>query len=223
MKCIGFLGAFLVAVSLTMPRAAAQPTHLRIDRQLGPARITVDGESGFDYRLEATPALAPSGAWDFLGTLVLDGSSASWLDSQSALMPQRFYRAVKVESAPSESAPDFRLLDHLGRSRQLAYYVGELNTRAIVLIFTGNGCAKIRDMAPAIRALTNRFSSQGVVFWLIDSNASDNRSNILVEATSLGLSNGPPILHDASQLVARTYRAGKTLEAIAISTATYTI
>ena len=213
MKCIGLLAAFLVVISLAAARAAAQPTHLAIDHQLGPARITVDAESGFDYRLEAASSLSPAGGWDFLGTLVLDGTSASWLDAQSALIPQRFYRAVRIESAPPEPAQDFRLIDHLGRSQRLAYYLGEPNTRAIVLIFVGNGCTKIREIAPAIRALTNRFTGEGVVFWLIDSNAGDNRSNILAEATSLGFSNGPPILHDAAQLVARIYRAGATPEA----------
>jgi len=56
------------------------------------------------------------------------------------------------------------------------------------------------------------------LFWLIDSNQEDTRSNILVQATALGISNGPPILHDYAQLVARAYHAGITPEAIAIDT-----
>ncbi len=222
MKPIELLSILVITASLA-PSLRAQPTQLRLDRDLGPARITLDAEAGFDYRLEAAPAISSSGAWDFLGTLSLDGSSQSWLDAQSALLPQRFYRAIKLDPAPPEPAPDFRLIDHLGRSQRLYYYFGAPNVRAVVLMFTGNGCVKLREMVPAIKALTNRFTAQGVVFWLVDANAGDNRSNILVEATSIGLSNGPPILHDAAQLVARTYHASAAPEAIAIDTATFGI
>src|SRR5205085_1396248 len=133
-----------------------------------------------------------------------------------------------LESAePVEVANDFRLIDHLGRSHWLFYYQKDpsiqTNTQAITLIFTGNGCQKIRDLMPAIKALINRFTSQGVLFWLIDSNQEDNRSNILAEATSLGISNGPPILHDSAQLVARAYRASTTPEAVAINTVDWSI
>jgi hypothetical protein len=222
MKPIKFFSVLVLAASLAPP-ILAQPTQLRLDRDLGPVRVTLNAEPGFDYRLEASPALSPSTEWDFLGTLAVDGSSQSWLDSQSMLQPQRFYRAVKLSPAPPEPAPDFRLIDHLGRSQRLYYYFGAPNVRAVVLMFTGNGCLKLREMVPAIRALTNRFTSQGVVFWLIDANAGDNRSNILVAATSIGLSNGPPILHDAAQLVARAYHASATPEAIAIDNATLSI
>jgi hypothetical protein len=219
MKLIQSLSVFVLAASLA-PSLCAQPTQLRLDRTLGPVRIILDAEAGFDYRLEATPSLAPSGEWDFLGTLALDGASQSWQDAQSALLPERFYRAVKLNAAPPEPAPDFRLIDHLGRSQRLYYYFGAPNVRAVVLIFTRNGCAKLRAMVPAIKALTNRFTGQGVVFWLVDANTGATRSNLLVEATSLGLSNGPPILHDAAQLVARAYHASATPEAVAIDIAT---
>jgi hypothetical protein len=222
MKPVKYLCAAVLAACLCPP-LVAQPTQLRLDRDLGPVRITLDAEAGFDYRLEAAPALSPSDEWSFLGTFALDGGTSTWLDAQSASLPQRFYRAIKLDAAPSEPAPDFRLIDHLGRSRRLFYYFGDTNFQAIVLVFTGNGCVKLREMAPAIKALTNRFASQSVVFWLIDSNTGDNRSNILVEATALGLSNGPPILHDAAQLVARTYGASATPEAIAINTATFSV
>jgi hypothetical protein len=223
MKAFVCLSGLVVGLTLT-GNLCGQPTRLHLDRAPGPVRLTLDAEAGFDYRLEGTSALSsPSDAWDFLGTLALGGPSASWLDAQSTLLPRRFYRAVKLDPAPPLPAPDFRLIDHLGRSRRLFYYFGAPNVRTVVLIFTGNGCVKLREMAPTIRALTNRFTSQGVVFWLVDSNAGDNRSNILVEATSLGLSNGPPILHDVAQLVARTYGASATPEAIAIDTSIFTI
>jgi len=217
MNCSGFSSALLLVLSLA-DHLSAQSVSLQLDREAGPARLSINAEPGFDYRLEAATSPAPPGEWEFLATLRLDGGSQSWLDSQSGVLPQRFYRAVKTGPASPEPAADFRLIDQLGRSRWLYYHLGMPQVRGIVLIFTGNGCVPMREMVPTIAALTNQFTPQGVLFWLIDSNAGDNRSNILAEATALGLSNGPPILHDAAQLVARSYHAATTPEAIAIDT-----
>jgi hypothetical protein len=161
--------------------------------------------------------------WDFLATLSVDGSSQSLLDARSETEVRRFYRALRVAYPESSTASDFRLIDHTGRARWLYYYVGAPSVRAVTLVFAGNGCAKLRQMAPTIKALTNRFGPQGVLFWLVDSNLGDNRSNILAEATSLGMSNGPPILHDAGQLVARRYQATAATEAVAIDTSNFQI
>jgi len=35
--------------------------------------------------------------------------------------------------------------------------------------------------------LRDQFTPQGIVFWMIDSNAADNRSNIVTQANALGL------------------------------------
>ena len=201
-----------------------QQPALTIDRSPGSARVGVSGNIGQEYILQGSSnGLA---GWDFLLKLPLTNSPQNWLDAASSLLPMRLYRALE-STEPVEVANDFRLIDHLGRSHWLFYYQNDpsiqTNIQAITLIFTGNGCAKIRDFIPAIKALTNRFTSQGVLFWLIDSNQQDNRSNILAEAISLGISNGPPILHDSAQLVARAYRASTTPEAVAISTLDWTI
>ncbi|MFM1768189.1 MAG: hypothetical protein RJA22_718, partial [Verrucomicrobiota bacterium] len=155
--------------------------------------------------------------WSPLVTLNLTGPTEHWLDVQPG--PGRFYRAVQLPGPPSEPSTDFRLIDHQGNSRSLHYFHDDPAVRAVVVCFTGNGCPKIREMIPAIKALTNRFTSQGVLFWLVDANAADNRSNILAEAISLGISNGPPILHDPAQVVARSYGATRAPEAIAVNTA----
>src|SRR5262245_3424740 len=216
MKFFGILSVCCVALSV-VSSVQAQPTELRIDRELGPARITLNAEAGLDYQLEGA-AMLQSGPWDVLATLRLEGGTQTWLDSVSVLEPKRFYRAVKLGAVPPEAAADFRLIDHLGRSRWLYYNVGAPGIRAVVLIFTGTDCGPFREMVPTIKALTNRFQPEGVLFWLIDANAGDSRADILAEATALGMSNGPPILHDPAQIVARTYQAGSTPEAIAIDT-----
>ncbi|MEO6034853.1 MAG: hypothetical protein ABIQ35_06335 [Verrucomicrobiota bacterium] len=195
---------------------------MKLDFGAGSARVGLNGDVGAAYVIESSTNVS-TGQWDFLLTLPLTNSVQSWFDSTSVLSPNRFYRARRLDAPPYEFAPDFRLIDHLGRSRSLYYHFKDPNVRAVVLIFTGNGCAKIRDMVPAIKALTNTFTQQKVLFWLIDSSPLDNRSNILAEAISLGISNGPPILHDSAQLVGHAYNSITTPEVVAVSTTNLSI
>jgi len=59
-------------------------------------------------------------------------------------MPYRFYRALKLNSpVMPEYADDFRLTDHQGISRSLYYLENDATVQAVVLIFTGNGCASV--------------------------------------------------------------------------------
>ncbi len=203
------------------PAAFGQNPTLTIDRAAGPARIGLTGQPGVHYTLESSSSLSNTN-WDSLITTPLTSTSQNWFDAGSVLTPQRFYRAKQLEAPPFDFPYDFRLIDQIGRSRWLYYYLADPNVDVIVLIFTGNGCQKVRDFIPTIKALTNRFAPS-VLFWLVDSNQQDNRSNILAEAVSLGISNGPPILHDSAQLVARAYKATTTPEAVAISTGDLTI
>lgn len=216
-SCAGRVWALLCFLYLACSPVSGQPPFLKLDRNAGPARIGLSGSVGEAYMLESTTNLA-SGIWDFQLMLPLTNSLQSWFDAASLTSPNRYYRARQLDALPVEFASDFRLIDHLGRSRSMYYHFNDPNVRAIVLIFTGNGCAKIRDMIPTIKALTNTFSPQKVLFWLVDSSPSANRSNILAEAISLGISNGPPILHDVAQLAGRAYNSANTPEAIAVST-----
>jgi hypothetical protein len=207
----------VVAFGFSFMVQAAAP-RVTLDRIPGPWRVGLEGETGGSYAVEfSTNSVADPADWSPLVTLNLTGTTQSWLDAQGG--PARFYRAVQLPGPPSELSTDFRLIDHQGNSRSLHYHHNDATVRVVVVCFTVNGCSKIREMIPAIKALTNRFASQGVQFWLVDANAADNRSNILAEAVSLGISNGPPILHDPAQVVARSYGATRTPEAIAVNTA----
>src|SRR5258708_9424813 len=116
-------------------------------------------------------------------------------------MPYRFYRALKLAGPTTpEYADDFRLIDHQGISRSLSYLENDTTVNAVVLIFTGNGCSNVAQLVITIKSLRDQFTPQGVVFWMIDSNSGDNRSNIVTEADALGID--LPILHDRAQLVA---------------------
>ena len=212
-----FCFALVVAFCLSaVPWLNAQSPQVTLSRSNGLPKVGLAGQVGQYYNIESATSLASSN-WNFQVGMPLLSSPQSWYDSSAQADPQRFYRAVKLDSPPSDFPSDFRLLDQLGRSRSLYYYLGDTNFSAVVLIFTGNGCQKIADMIPTIKSLTNRFGAN-VLFWLVDSNEADNRSNILAQAISLGISNGPPILDDTAQLVARAYNATTTPEAIAIST-----
>ncbi len=203
---------------------AAQPPQLGIDRNAGPARISVRGDTNQDYAVFGADRLSTS--WNFLATLsVTNNSSQNWFDSASASMPARFYRALKLDpgTTPSSTivyADDFQLIDHQGISRSLFYNYSDddaiHDVKAVVLVFTGNGCSNVQQMVSTINSLRASFTPQGVVFWMIDSNAADNRSNIVVEANSLGITN-IPILHDLAQLVARAFHASTTPEAVCVN------
>jgi len=216
---------FLIALALGVVASAvyAQQPALAIDRKAGPARIWLNGVIGGDYSLQGATNDMSAGSWDFLATLTLTNTTQSWFDSASVSLPHRFYRALGLDPTPPVTATDFRLIDQMGRSRQLFYYDGDTNFLAFVLIFVGNGCATVPQFVPTVKALTTQFTPRGIQFWLIDSNGADGRSNIIAEAAALGISNGPPIFCDAAQLVARSYQATTTPEAIAISTADWSI
>src|SRR3989454_7130136 len=193
----------------------AQPTQLSIDRNSSSVRLGITGEPGRDYILQAASDNLGSNSWEVLLTATLTNAPLGWFDAASSVMPQRFYRALKlIDPAPPAAAADFRLIDHLGKSHELDYHLSDPDVQSVVLIFTGNGCAKVHEMIPAIKSLRDQFRSQGVLFWMIDANPSDNRSNIVVEANTRAID--LPILHDPAQLVAREYGAASTLEAFAL-------
>jgi len=209
----------LLSASLLLSVCQGQETQLRIDRSTGISRINLQGETNRDYTLVATEVSSTN--WDFLATLTLTNPSASWFDSASGAMPNRFYRAIKLETPVlPEYVDDFRLIDQQGKSRSLYYFQNDPGTKAIVLIFTGNGCSNVQQFVSTINSLTN-FNPQGIVTWMIDANAADNRSNILAEATALGIK--LPILHDRAQIVAHAFHANSTPEVVCINKSTWTI
>lgn len=217
MKTTHVYFCFLVLTLAACLDALAQPwpAELRIQRQpTGPVRLELFGDLGNDYSIEAADNPGASN-WSPLVTLSLTGTSQTWLDSGWCGRPRRFYRAVSFNGqAPLEPASSFRLIDHLGKSRELSYHWNDTNVAAFVLLFTANGCASVRHFAPALAELRNRFEPQKIRFWLVDS-SSDSRSNLVADASLLGL--GLPILHDRAQVVARAYHATTAPEVIGVS------
>jgi hypothetical protein len=133
-------------------------------------------------------------------------------------------RAESEEAAPRtlQSNPDevgdFALLDQEGRFHQLRR---RTDSRALVLVTTGNGCPIARESVPKLKALRKKFSGKKVVFWMLDANPQDDRASVVAEANEFNVDF--PILLDEAQLVARSLGVKRTAEAICINTKDWTV
>jgi hypothetical protein len=203
----------LAVLCLLAPGHAQQPA-INIERQPAGARLSASGSDTGHFLFEGT-ADPGAGHWDFLSMLPAAQAQQGWLHAESTLLPQQFYRALWQEEYSPPRPTNFRLIDHQGKSRELFYYFTSTNIKAVVLIFTGNGCASVRQYIPALNAQRSYFASRGVLYWMIDSNLQDNRSNIVVEANAWNIS--LPILHDPAQIIARAYGASKTPEVVCVN------
>lgn len=181
-----------------------------------PPQVSATGEIGDLLQFEASSGLDSS--WDILSSFVLTNKQALLKDVWCGAAPKRFYRVSRSAANQSAAPQNFRLIDQAGKARELYYYASAPETKAIVLIFTANGCAQIAQQLPQINALRAQFEKQGVVFWMINSNPSDTRSAIAAEAKRLGITF--PVLHDRAQTVARLYQARTAAEVVCINSGT---
>lgn len=189
----------------------ADPT-INIQNQPGGARLSAQGGPAGHVIFEGTAN--PGAGWNLLSILPGSDAQFGWVHSKSTTLPWQFYRAQWLSDYQAPFAENFRLIDHQGKSREMFYYLTSTNVKAFVFIFTGNGCASVRQYIPTLNAQRNYFASRGVIYWMIDSNLEDNRSNIVAEANAYSI--GLPILHDRAQVVARQYGATKTPEAVCV-------
>jgi hypothetical protein len=213
------LAGFLLLGGLVCGTAPVRAGSLGIDRSSGKVRLWLDGDVGQDYIVQFTADSKSFSQWKSLLSLTLTNPTYLWHDPAAALLTQRFYRAIKLDGPHSAPiAGNFRLLDHLGKSRELYYYS---DASAIVLAFVGPECAQREQTLRAIKSLQEQFSAQGVIFWTIDSNPQRNRDELRTEATSLEIDF--PVLQDKAQLVALTYAVSSTPEVIGINPVDWTI
>ena len=136
----------------------------------------------------------------------------------SPKLAEKISQASNSQDANPVKIEDFHLLDQEGRSHFLHR---QTKGKAVVLIATANGCPVMKEAASRIKALNDRFASQGVTFWMVDSNPQDDRASIGKEAKSLGID--LPILSDSIQLVASEVGFAQTCEAVCINTADWTV
>lgn len=125
---------------------------------------------------------------------------------------------VTESKAGSEAVPNFALLDHDGRFRELHYH---RDAKAIVLVVHGSACPIVRGSLPTLDALMTRFGPRGAVFWMINANPQDHREAIAAEAEAWNIE--MPILVDDAQLVASRLGLGRTGEVLVIDPGTWRI
>jgi hypothetical protein len=127
-----------------------------------------------------------------------------------------------AETEPRVVAPEavvnFSLLDHQGRHHELH----RADAKVVVLFIAGNGCPIVRQSISKVRSLRGKFADKGVVFWMLNANAQDDRASIAEEAQEYRVGS-IPILKDEHQFVARSLGVLRTAEAIAINTRDWTI
>lgn len=121
----------------------------------------------------------------------------------------------------SDTVNDFALIDHKGAFRQLYYYAKDPQTKAIVLFVQGNGCPLVRKRVPELKRLRDTYAPKGVLFWMINANPQDNRTDVVKEATEFEMD--MPILLDQTQLVAEGLKIKRTAEVIVIEANTWKI
>lgn len=108
---------------------------------------------------------------------------------------------------PGTFAPNFRLTDARGVTRELGY---ESTAKVVVLVFTRAGSARAVQTAAALRTLRSRFAATDVVLWQIDSNLGASR--VTVDAEQILTNNDTPVLMDDAGLVAAELGAARELE-----------
>jgi hypothetical protein len=121
-------------------------------------------------------------------------------------------------SVAPEAVVNFSLLDHQGRH----YELHRADAKVVVLFIAGNGCPIVRQSISKVRSLRGKFADKGVVFWMLNANAQDDRASIAEEAQEYRVGS-IPILKDEHQFVARSLGVLRTAEAIAINTRDWTI
>ncbi len=108
---------------------------------------------------------------------------------------------------------DFQLIDHEGTAHRLYYYK---DSPAIVLMTQGNGCPIVRNAIPSLREVRDAYASQGIEFFLLNSNMQDNRASIAAEVAEFGYD--IPVLVDEYQLIGESLNVTRTAEVYVIDT-----
>src|SRR5689334_22603261 len=146
-----FTWCLVAAIALLSLQVHGQ--SVKIQPQNAGMRISASGSSSGHYSFEG--AIDPAGPWDFLSMLPAPQASQGWVHSKSTTLPYCFYRALWQNDYSPQAAENFRLIDHQGKWRELEYYLNATNTKAFVLIFTGNGCDAVHRYVPTLNSLRN--------------------------------------------------------------------
>jgi len=121
--------------------------------------------------------------------------------------------------APGDTVPNFRLIDHTGRARELYY---EATRKVIVLVFTEPEDPLALRHARALRRLRDRFPEDQVAIWQIAPGQRVDRATLAATQTVFA-SNDLPTLHDGAQLVATELGAAISGETYVLDAPAWTL
>lgn len=116
---------------------------------------------------------------------------------------------VLLATCVQASVDNFRVLDHRGVSHELYYYS---DASAVVLMIHGNGCPIVRNLLPDFESVRADFESQGVKFFLLNSNLQDSYESIREETDEWDIK--APILIDDTQLIGESLKLTRTAEVL---------
>ena len=185
------------AIRLQGPEA---PPRLAIERPqpFDLPRLVLQGTAGQTYHLESTAEVALP-QWAPLLSVRLGDQSLAWSDDRPGTNPSGYFRLRwDGPDAPAEFVSNFRLLDAQGIARDLYYHT---HRDGIAVIPAGTTLDAIAPLAPLLGELGKAYTNR-VETWILLSDSSVVRSNVLAQAKELGI--GFPVLLDPHHLAARS-------------------
>ena len=169
-------------------------------------QMSLTGDADSVGVLEGTEDLS-GGEWRPLLQLGAISGHHEWMDPENRAQARRFYRLNRSPRPPLLPLHNFRLNDHQGFSHEL---FREGDSRAVVLVFTD--AQSLESHWKQLKPIVEANSAAGVQFWMVD--PMDDRSAMAAAATKAGVT--IPVLQDSAQLVARSYGASASGEAVVL-------
>ncbi len=207
----------LCAAALAPGLASAQ--ELGIGKEGDAVRLTLSGQDGQEYSVEAVEELLNRGAvWKPVATVATGASPVLVYDPTCSTRPQNFYRLRLLQGTIPVEVPNFRLIDQTGTARELFY---QSDARAVVLVFAGRELTSLNDVAATVDGLADRWSATGVRFWVVGVGTAADRARWSAQAKTLGLD--LPVLEDEGGAVTRQMSQGTAPEALVINPAAWSI
>ncbi|MCC6231711.1 MAG: hypothetical protein IT580_03660 [Verrucomicrobiales bacterium] len=207
----------LCAAALAPGLANAQ--ELGIGKEGDAVRLTLSGQDGQEYSVEAVEELLNRGAvWKPVATVATGSSPVLVYDPTCSTRPQNFYRLRLLQGTIPVEVPNFRLIDQTGTARELFY---QSDARAVVLVFAGRELTSLNHVAATMDGLADRWSAAGVRFWVVGVGTAADRARWSAQAKTLGLD--LPVLEDEGGAVTRQMSQGTAPEALVINPAAWSI
>lgn len=200
------------------PQGPETPPQLALERP-GPfdfPRLILQGGPGQIHDLETTLDLATP-QWSPWLSVVLGDQPLTWQDSLLGPEPSRFYRLrARGADAPEEPVSNFRLLDAAGVAHDLYYHT---HLAAVAVLAAGSNLDQIAASAPLLANLGRTYTNR-VETWILLSDPTPVRSNVLAQAKALGIASA--VLLDPDGIAARSVGLTRAGEVALIRTPAFT-